>query len=136
MPFLSICCCADCSWQPSSAVLPPGTEEIEKWKNGKCNHGALKAQRKLALRASEARRNRNHGALKAQRKLAPRVIKTRRNRNQGALKAQIQSAQGTALGKGIRPTISAPCKGNYINIERLKHGKMERSSCHLLAATG
>jgi hypothetical protein len=36
----------------------------------------------------------------------------KRNRKQGALKAQLQSAQGSALGHGIRPTLSAPCKGS------------------------
>jgi hypothetical protein len=44
----------------------------------------------------------------------------RRNRKQGALKAQLQSAQGSALGKATYPSITAPCKGNYINIKRLK----------------
>ena len=41
-------------------------------------------------------------------------------RKKGALKALIQSAQGSALGHGTSPAISAPCKGNYIKIEGLK----------------
>jgi hypothetical protein len=86
---------------------------------------------KLATIGSLARHNREEGALKAQRKLAPRVIKARRNRNKGALKAQIQSAQGNTLGKRIRPTISAPCKGSYIDIKRLKNGNMELNRFHL-----
>jgi hypothetical protein len=45
------------------------------------------------------------------------------NRNHGALKALIQSAQGSALGHGTPPAISAPCKGSYFDIERLKYGK-------------
>ena len=47
------------------------------------------------------------------------------NSNKGALKAQIQSAQGSALGHGTSPAISAPCKGSYIKIEGLKYGNME-----------
>ena len=57
---------------------------------------------------STARRNRNHGALKAQRKLAPRASEARRNREEGALKAQLQSAQGSALGHATYPSFSAP----------------------------
>ena len=37
--------------------------------------------------------------------------------NQCALKAQLQSAQGSALGYALDIIYSAPCKGNYINIE-------------------
>jgi hypothetical protein len=47
------------------------------------------------------------------------------NRNTNALKAQLQSARGETPGKGIAPTIPAPCKGNYIDIEKWKDGKME-----------
>ena len=48
--------------------------------------------------------------------------KTERICNQGALKAQLQSAQGSALGYCVYIIYSAPCKGNYIKIERLKNG--------------
>jgi hypothetical protein len=53
------------------------------------------------------------------------TTKNEHTRYQGALKAQIHLAQGETLGKGIRSTIPAPCKGNYIDIEKWKDGKME-----------
>ena len=40
----------------------------------------------------------------------------------GALKAQLHIAQGSALGHALGIIYSAPCKGNYINIEGLKNG--------------
>jgi hypothetical protein len=49
--------------------------------------------------------------------LNPSGSTARRNRKHCALKAQLQSAQGIALGYGIRSTIPAPCKGSYIKIE-------------------
>jgi hypothetical protein len=100
-------------------------------KNGKRYHGALKAQRKLAPRVIKARRNRNKGALKAQRNSVPRASEAGCNRNKGALKAQLQSAQGSALGHAIFLSFSAPCKGNYIDIKRLKNGNMELNRFHL-----
>jgi hypothetical protein len=38
------------------------------------------------------------------------IVETRKNGNlyKGALKAQLHIAQGTTLGKGTHPTISAP----------------------------
>ena len=62
-------------------------------------------------------RNHKEGTLKAGRKLAPRASTARRNRKGGALKAQLHIARGETPGNGIRPTIPAPCKGSYINIE-------------------
>jgi hypothetical protein len=47
------------------------------------------------------------------------------NRKQGALKAQLHLARGETPGHVTSPTNSAPCKGNYIKIERCKHGNME-----------
>ena len=72
--------------------------------------------------------NSDPGAPKAQRKLAPRVIKVRRNRNQGALKAQLHTARGETPGHGASSPITAPCKGNYINIEGCNRA-IEESSC-------
>ena len=40
--------------------------------------------------------------------------------NQCALKAQLQSARGSALGYALDIIYSAPCKGNYIDIEKWK----------------
>jgi hypothetical protein len=48
------------------------------------------------------------------------------NRKQGALKAQLHIARGETPGHSASPTNSAPCKGNYIEIEILKYGNMER----------
>ena len=56
-------------------------------------------------------------------------------RNQGALKAQLLSAQGSALGNATHLSISAPCKGNYIKFEGLKHGKVEVITPFLSCAT-
>jgi hypothetical protein len=53
------------------------------------------------------------------------------NRKIGALKAQLHIARGETPGHRSSPSISAPCKGSYIDIEEWKNGnrvgKMEIS---------